>query len=105
MWGSRENAKEPLLSYIYVDPGGSVQAASLAQGSLPVEPSHQPFLGFFEKKVVTQSRLASNSFDPHGLRLPGTDITGMSGHARLYNLKIYPSLHPVPPNGMCRGSC
>lgn len=50
MWESRENAKEPLLSYIYVDPGGSVQAACLAQGSLPVESSHQPFLGFFEKK-------------------------------------------------------
>lgn len=50
VWGSGENAQEPLLSCIHVDPGGSVQAASLAQGSLPLEPS-QPFLGFFEKST------------------------------------------------------
>lgn len=52
VWGSGENAQEPLLSsYIHVDPGDSVQAASLTQGSLPLEPSHQPFLGFFEKST------------------------------------------------------
>lgn len=74
VWGSRENANEPLLSYIYVGPGGSVRAVSLAQGSLPVEPSHQPFLGFFEKKYLRNPGWPQTHLSPMALGCPGLTL-------------------------------